>query len=194
MDNTAPEIRVPATSNAVYDYNIIAVVDYLAKIAAEKGLSYPELEALSGVPQGTIHKMFKHTTADPRFETVSRVAKALNVSLDTLTAIAIPAPNSDLPVVIEDEPIGKILLQHILASFHQTLRAKDEQIHALTEQLKEKKRSQIPKEIFWWGCFAYLIYYLIWDLTHPSEGMFQYQVWHEYASQAVQKFIDFIGL
>lgn len=194
MDNAAPKIRVPAVSNPVYGYNITAVVDYLAKIANEKGLSYPELEALSGVPQGTINKMFKHTTADPRFETVSRVAFALNVSLDTLTAIALPAPDPDLPVVIEDEPISKILIQHMLASFHQTLRAKDEQIRTLTEQLKEKKRSQILKDILWWGCFAYLIYYLVWDLTHPGEGMFQYQIWQKYASQAAQKFIDFIGL
>lgn len=196
MENTSntPAITVPGTVSPVWEYDITKVADCLARVAAEKDLTLPELESISGVPAGTIHKMFKHTTADPRFETVSRVAYALGVSLDTLTSIALPEVPDDVPVVVEDAALTRHSLTHMIAAFYQALRTKDEMIALLTEQLKTRKLSQLIKDIMLTLAFAGLIFYLLWDVTHPTEGLIQYQVWHDAVSGTVDKLTDYFSL
>ena len=189
MDNT-PTLPVSGIITPVWEYDISKIVDYLAKVTAEKDLTLPELESLSGVPAGTIHKMFKHTTADPRFETVSRVAKSLGVSLDTLTEIALPEIPEDAPVAVEETPLTHQSFTHMIGAFCQAIRAKNEIIALLTEQIKSRKLSQLIKDALLIISFSGLIFYLIWDVTHPKEGMIQYQVWHDAAKTAIDKLSD----
>ena len=54
----------------------------LKEIRTKKGLSVPELVALSDVPRRTIQDL--ETRGDGRVSTVKKLAKALDVSMDEL--------------------------------------------------------------------------------------------------------------
>lgn len=56
----------------------------LKAIREKKGLSHPDLESLSGVKSRTLQDVEYGVTKQPGFETVVKMATALDVSLDEL--------------------------------------------------------------------------------------------------------------
>ncbi len=59
-------------------------VEYLVKIKKEKGVTTEEISRVSGVPIGTLNKIFSGQTTDPKYETIKAVCAALNISLSEL--------------------------------------------------------------------------------------------------------------
>ncbi len=60
------------------------VKDYLISLKQKGKFSWSDLANLSGLPEATIRKVFSGETADPRFETVSRLVIAMGGSLDKI--------------------------------------------------------------------------------------------------------------
>lgn len=59
--------------------------DYLISLKNKGNFSWADLSNLSGLPDATIRKIFSGETADPRFETVLKLVKAMGGSLDQIT-------------------------------------------------------------------------------------------------------------
>ena len=62
----------------------MAIAAILRAALAARDWSAAELARRSGVPQSITHRVLSGEHADPRFETVRRLAKALGVSLAKL--------------------------------------------------------------------------------------------------------------
>lgn len=59
-------------------------IEYMKLKKKELAMTTEELSAKSGVPIGTLNKIFAGQTVDPKFETVKAICKALGVSLEEL--------------------------------------------------------------------------------------------------------------
>lgn len=59
-------------------------IEYIKRKKKELNMTTKELSERSGVPVGTLNKILADQTADPKFETVKAVCKALNISLADL--------------------------------------------------------------------------------------------------------------
>ncbi|MHC1722776.1 MAG: helix-turn-helix domain-containing protein [Aminipila sp.] len=59
-------------------------IDYLKQKKKELGFTNEELSKISGVPLGTLNKIFAGQTTDPKFETIKAICGALGVSLAEL--------------------------------------------------------------------------------------------------------------
>ncbi len=59
-------------------------IEYLKKIKKEMGITTEEISRKSGVPLGTLNKIFAGQTLDPKFETLKAICGALGISLAEL--------------------------------------------------------------------------------------------------------------
>ncbi len=59
-------------------------IEYMKLRKKELAMTTEELSAKSGVPVGTLNKIFAGQTTDPKFETVKAICKALGMSLEEL--------------------------------------------------------------------------------------------------------------
>ena len=59
-------------------------LDYIKIRKNEIGITTEELSAKSGVPIGTLNKILAGQTADPKFETLKALCKALGIKLSDL--------------------------------------------------------------------------------------------------------------
>ena len=60
--------------------------DILARLKTENGLTTEQLSRLSGVPKGTLNKLLNGETANPRGETLKKIARALNQPVEVFYA------------------------------------------------------------------------------------------------------------
>ena len=58
----------------------------LSKLKSENGLTTDQLSRLSGVPKGTLNKLLNGETANPRGETLKKIAGALNCPVEVFYA------------------------------------------------------------------------------------------------------------
>ena len=171
--------------SVVVSFDIDAIVECFQHTMREKGLTKTELAALADVPLPTLSKILDHTTRDPRFESVARIAKALNISLATLTDLA-TSPDASLPTFPADENLSKTAVRGMIIAYQQVVFSLREQIAMLKDQLSEKRFTRIFKNILTVLSVGGVVFYLVWDVTHPDEGMIQYQM---YAAQGLSRWL-----
>lgn len=177
--------------NVIPVFDIEAIVACFHRVMREKDITKTELAALADVPLPTLSKILDHTTKDPRFESVARIARALNISLNTLTELAI-APDASLPSGLpEGEQLTRFAIRHLVTAYQQIIYTLRKQIQLLEKELAEKKPNRVLRDILLVVSFVGLVFYLVWDLTHPTDGVFQYQV---YARQLSQWMTDIFAL
>lgn len=63
---------------------VLTLGDNIKIFRKKRGISQDKLSKFAGVAFHTIVKIEAGTTPDPRIDTVNRIAKALNVSVDSL--------------------------------------------------------------------------------------------------------------
>lgn len=100
-------------------------VERLKMIKEEKSLTNSEISTLSNIPLPTITRVFNGQTPNPTFETISRIAFALGVSLDELSGLKQP----------NEQPVSSPI-EDTLNSYVELLKEKDDRI----KELKEDKR------------------------------------------------------
>ena len=95
-------------------------VEKLKMIRDEKDITNVEIAKLSDIPLATITRVFNGSTPNPTFETISRIALALGVSLDELIGLKQPdAPSVSSPI------------ENTLNSYSELLKEKDDRIGEL---------------------------------------------------------------
>ncbi|MDO4617053.1 MAG: Uma2 family endonuclease [Lachnospiraceae bacterium] len=70
-------------------------IDEMRRIKKEKGYSYQMLSDLSGVPVGTMQKIFRGETESPRYETLHALEKALSGNVNQQSPNAVYESSSD---------------------------------------------------------------------------------------------------
>ena len=63
------------------------IKEYLKTLKAKGNYSWNDISVASGLPEATIRKIFSGETADPRFETVTRLVNAMGGSIDKINEI-----------------------------------------------------------------------------------------------------------
>jgi transcriptional regulator with XRE-family HTH domain len=100
-------------------------VDKLKMIKEEKDITNAEISNLSNIPLPTNTRVFNGQTPNPTFETISRIAIALGVSLDELVGLK-----------QHDETTISSPIETTINSYSELLKEKDDRI----KELKEDKR------------------------------------------------------
>ena len=64
----------------------------IKEIMKAQGYTIEMLSLISNIPVGTLSKIISGITANPRYETLSAIAKALNCSLDEFSGRSVAIP------------------------------------------------------------------------------------------------------
>lgn len=122
----------------------------LSELKTQAGMTAQQIAEKGHVPASTVSRVLSSQTPDPSFQTVSAIVQALGGSMDAL--LGLPAPSA--PPDRHEE------LERLLAEKDARLKDKDRAICVL---------------IIACALLAIVaIGYLIWDATHPTQGMIQY--------------------
>lgn len=125
-------------------------VDKLLTIKDEKHLSNATIAKVGDVPLATVVRVLNKTTQNPTFETITRIAIGMGVSLDELVGLKQP----DAPPI--DSPI-----ENALSASAELLGEKNTQIQALKDEV-EKQRNEKHTII---GVLSFVIAFLLVILT-----------------------------
>lgn len=106
-------------------------VEKLKMIKDDKGITNGELEKLSNIPLATITRVFNGHTPNPSFETISRIAIALGVSLDEVVGLKEP-----------DESPTPSRIENTLNSYVELLKEKDDRIKELKDDLARERKEK----------------------------------------------------
>ena len=111
-------------------------LDRLAAMKKESGKTLKQISTESGVPIGTLNKLFAGQTKDPKLDTVRSVVHALGHTLDDLT--------DDAPQNTKKEPPahGEELSKEELALIELFRRVPQEQRRAMLQAIEMTLRSQ----------------------------------------------------
>lgn len=105
-------------------------VDKLLTIKDEKHLSNSTIAKVGDVPLATVIRVFNKTTTNPTFETITRIAIGMGVSLDELVGLKQP----------DASPIASPI-ENALNASAELLSDKNYQIQALKDEV-EKQRNE----------------------------------------------------
>lgn len=175
---------MPDELKTVTNYDTEALIEALRKAKDASDLTNADIEAESGIPESTIAKLLGGRTPNPTFETVARTAYALDVSLDTLSKAAIQ-PETLPEISTPDNPLTTTLSRQLVRSY-------EREIQRGQERERKLERRNTIKDIIIVVALAGLLFYLLWDITHPTEGMIQYGTAYVpgYFSEAVDRLKD----
>lgn len=115
------------------------------------GYTNAMIAEMSSVPESTVTKVLGGVNRSPGFETISPIARVLGVSLDELSVKETAPPDTSTLTV------G---VSHIISSYERRLREKNRWINILAVAVA--------------ALILLLIFFLIYDITHPSLGWVQY--------------------
>ena len=141
-------------------------VEKLKVIRDEKKITNVEIAKISNIPLATVTRVFNGQTPNPTFETISRIAVALGISLDEIIGLKEP-----------DEPPVVPRIETALNSYSELLQEKDERIRELKEENERERKDKyrmtcvlICMVILLLGLFGTLLYI---DLTTSHVGYFR---------------------
>lgn len=137
-------------------------VEKLKAIRDEKKITNVEIAKISNIPLATVTRVFNGQTPNPTFETISRIAVALGISLDEIIGLKEP-----------DEPPVVPRIETALNSYSELLQEKDERIRELKEEKERerKDRYRVTSVLICVVCF--LLVLLAFDLINGQIGYFR---------------------
>ena len=133
-------------------------------------LTYQQLADESGVPVGTVKSILTGPTQSPGFEPVCAMLTAMDESIDMFFASAHGPP-----------PPAKVAEK--LSTDHNLLPLREEIRTIAGEAVRDVYQSEIFRNqhtnMQWWRGLAiaetaFIIFMLVWDVTHPHMGYIQY--------------------
>lgn len=154
-----PEEEPNAGSDHVgVKYPSDAVIECMRTRRKQLGMTYQEIEKSCGIPCSTVAKVLRRETANPTFDTIAPIARALGISLDTLTAANAETENymNDNNQRSANEAILEALVQN------------------LTEQVKYERRSKTVLFIILIILVLGFVAIMIYDIMHPTIGWVEY--------------------
>lgn len=138
-------------------------IEKLKMIKEEKGLSNIEIAKIAETPLATITRIFSGQTPNPTFETISRIALALGVSLDELSGFKQP-----------DEPPIPSPIENTLNSYVELLKEKDDRIKELKEDKAVIRNEKYKLVGMLAGIITALLILFTVDIFNGHFGYFRY--------------------
>lgn len=128
-------------------------VEKLKTIKEEKDLTNAEIAKLSNIPLPTITRVFNGQTPNPTFETITRIASALGVSLDEISGLKQP----------DEQPIASPIVT-TLNSYSELLAEKDKRINELKDTLERVRNEKRTFLVVLIGLITFILVFLAVDL------------------------------
>ena len=138
-------------------------VDKLKMIKEDRSLSLADIAQVGDIPLATVTRVFNGQTPNPTFETITRIAIGMGVSLDELAGLKQPdAPKISSPI------------ETALNTSADLLSEKDKWINKLTEEIERerKEKHMILKILFF--IIAFILLFLSVDILNGHFGHFRY--------------------
>ena len=137
-----------------------------------KGLTNPQISSQSGVPIGTVNRIFSGAAEGVQFQTVQALAPVLGISLDTLeTKETVLIPTS----VVEE--LKEIATDPVAAEVAHSCPSQ-EYVKALMERMDDeiKDLRKVRKILFLslMAVIAILVFLFVFDLALPGSGWIRY--------------------
>lgn len=138
-------------------------VEKLKSIKEERKLSLADIARVGDIPLATVTRVFNGQTPNPTFETITRIAIGMGVSLDELAGLKYP-----------DEPPVASPIENALNTSADLLSEKDKWIAKLTEGIERerKEKHMIMKTLF--IVVAFVLIVLAIDIFNGNFGNFRY--------------------
>lgn len=156
----------------------------LAKLQEYKehsGLTSQQIADISAVPLGTVTKILSGTTPNPGIESLAPIVIAVGGSLDEIC----DNPQPDKAVLTESDSADLHLIHQLFHANNQVTAA-----HAAHSRHLEKQLH--IHQIVIGVLIAFILFFVIYDVTHPSVGFVQYTV--SAIAQAWLAICDWISL
>ena len=142
-------------------HNVEAIVSACIEKREELGLTYQQIETLSGVPASTVSKFFNRSIKSPTLDTILPIAEALGFTVIDINAFA-KDEKSELPSPDSDKYIKLLQQSH---SRH---------VATLEAQLRHKTKWLIVLAAVLFALMTAMTIVVIYDITHPNMGWVQY--------------------
>ena len=132
-------------------------------IKIEKGLTNAEISKLGNIPLPTVTRVFNESTANPTFETLAGIARALGVSLDELAGFKQPDAQPLAPPIVDT-----------LNSYSELLKEKDIRIEQLMEDKRIIRNEKYKLIGLLVGVITAMLVIIVFDLFNGHFGYFRY--------------------
>lgn len=146
--------------------------DNLKALQERAGMTTAQLAEKANLPVDTINKIRSGATRNPNADTVQRLAAALSVPADAL--FAGDGKSQSASGLLPDDTMYQLYLAAMARqkeSYELTISSLKES-HAQTLAHEERH----SRRWFWIAVvlMAFIVFILIWDITHPTMGYIQY--------------------
>lgn len=138
-------------------------LEKLKMIKDEKGLSVTDIARVGDIPLPTVIRVFNGQTANPTFETITRLAIGMGVSLDELAGLKQP----DAPPVVAP-------IETALNTSAELLSEKDKWIAMLTDGIKRERKEKQTLLGILFSVVVFVMVLLAVDLLNGDMGHFRY--------------------
>ena len=138
-------------------------VEKLKMIKEKKELSLSDIAKVGDIPLATVTRVFNGQTPNPTFETVTRIAIGMGVSLDELAGLKQP-----------DAPPVAAPIENALNTSAELLSEKDKWIAILTEAVNRERKEKHMVLIILIAILIFALAVLAIDLLNGDIGHFRY--------------------
>lgn len=143
----------------------------LKQIIVENDMTYRQVSEKADVPEGTIKSICSGTTASPGFDVMCRLIKAVGADIDEFYT-----------GVLKENKEAAPNEEHHHHHFHVTAMRgdmRDLAEEAIANVYATEAHKNAQKNLGWWrgiamAELAFIVFMLVWDITHPNMGYIQY--------------------
>ena len=138
-------------------------VEKLKMIKKDRNLSLADIARVGDIPLPTVTRVFNGQTPNPTFETITRIAIGMGVSLDELAGLKQPdAPSIASPI------------ENALNTSAELLSEKDKWIDKLTIGIKQERKEKHMVMGILFVVLAFVLILLAIDILNGHFGYFRY--------------------
>ena len=156
----------------------------LNELRAARKVTIAQWSIDSGVPEGTIKSITSGNTASPGFETVCALLHALGVSADEFYC-GVPIAASQPSTAPQEHASTAALIGDMKLIAAEAYRQVSE-----NEVVKSLRKDRTFWRIVSIMLLAIILYWLQWDIRHPTVGIIQYET----SANGQHQYYDDIGL
>ena len=138
-------------------------VEKLKMIKEEKSLSLADIARVGDIPLPTVTRVFNGQTPNPTFETITRIAIGMGISLDELAGLKQP-----------DDPSVLSPIKTALNTSAELLSEKDKWIAKLTEGIHRERKEKHMLMLILFIIIAFILIVLTVDVLNGHFGHFRY--------------------
>lgn len=147
--------------------DISAIIDGILECREETGMTYQQIADRADVPKSTVTRILRKETPNPSMKTLADIAMAVGYEIDPIRPAVLKDSSKDAYIAF---------LQESLAFERADKKAQIAEQKMLRHQVvAEKNRAISYLAIALILVNAFLIGWLILELTHPSAGWIQWQ-------------------